>query len=89
MSIKSIKDLAFEVAGDLRENKMHKSADSLSTAVVMLDDPETKINALKQIESACHVKAFGDLFLETLPEFEWPKKVSRLRTLCQAQLSNY
>ncbi|MCL2914285.1 M13 family metallopeptidase [Shewanella corallii] len=87
MSIESVKSLATEMVSDLRNNQMNRYADSLSAAVVMLDDPATKIKALEKIESACHVKAYGDLFLETLPGFEWPTKVSKLRSLCQKQLS--
>ncbi|MEE3320650.1 MAG: hypothetical protein VX258_08160 [Pseudomonadota bacterium] len=87
MNIESVKGLATEMISDLRNNKMNRYADSLSEAVVMLDDPEKQIKALGIIESACHVKAYGDLFLETLPGYEWPTKVSKLRSLCQKLVS--
>lgn len=87
MSIERIKSLANEMANDLRNNNMSRYADSLLVAISLLDDPEKQVEALRTMEGACHVKAYGDLFLETLPGYEWPDKVSKLRLLCQAQMS--
>lgn len=89
MSIERIKSLANEMANDLRNNKMSRYADSLLAAISLLDHPEKQVEALRSMESACHVKAYGDLFLETLPGYEWSDKVSKLRSLCQAQMSGW
>lgn len=68
---------------------MSRYADSLLAAISLLDHPEKQVEALRSMESACHVKAYGDLFLETLPGYEWSDKVSKLRSLCQAQMSGW
>ncbi|MCO1336185.1 hypothetical protein MO867_17790 [Microbulbifer sp. OS29] len=85
MNIEAIKSLASEMAGDLNQNKMEPYAESLMSVISGLDKPERQANALRTIESVCHVKAYGDLFLETLPGYEWLDKVSKLRHLCCEQ----
>ncbi|MDF1723141.1 MAG: hypothetical protein P1U59_01410 [Alcanivorax sp.] len=87
MSIEAIKILASEMAEDLVRNKLERYAETLRSAVSHLGDSEKKEDALNSIAQACHIKAYGDLYLESLPGYEWPKKVSKLRQLCLEQQS--
>ena len=79
----SIKLLARDIIKDLRENELSNYADSLQKSIDKLDSSESAIEGLSEIEGACHVKAYGDLYLETFSGWEWPNKVSKLGNMCR------
>ncbi len=78
-----IQELIREMAEDLNENGLSQYANSLLTSSNQLDNPDMVVDTLSSIEGSCHIKAYGDLFLETLPGYEWPNKVSKLGNMCR------
>jgi len=85
-NINSIKEFANELVGDLIENGQTHGAKILNKQIEKLNHQDTIIEALTEIESYCHVKALGDLYLETFSGWEWPNKVSKLGEKCRKTL---
>ncbi|MDO6745687.1 hypothetical protein [Gilvimarinus sp. 1_MG-2023] len=79
----SIKNLASEIEQNLRHNNFNDYADGIHLSIMKLDRKETILEGLSEIESACHIKAYGDLYLETLSGWEWPNKLSKLGSMCR------
>jgi len=70
---------------DLNQCGFVNEADDLQRlANLALDEdesPNTRHDALKQIEMRCHVKWLGDLFLPHLSQNDWWGKLEKLRNL--------
>ncbi|QBY05047.1 hypothetical protein E2K93_17155 [Thalassotalea sp. HSM 43] len=81
--LESIKSLATEIALDLRTHDLLEQALMLESQIDLLDQADNQINALNEIEGLCHVKAFGDLYLESFEGWDWPSKVCKLGQACK------
>ena len=81
--LESIKSQATEVALDLRTHDLLEQALMLESQIDLLNEVNNQIDALNEIEGLCHVKAFGDLYLESFDGWDWPSKVSKLGQACK------
>jgi hypothetical protein len=52
----------------------------LSQAIDDLNQSATRLDAVRRLCGVSHVKNLGDVYLEVLPDHEWPKMVSSLGT---------
>ncbi|GBL06355.1 hypothetical protein [Glaciecola sp. KUL10] len=83
IKLDSIKNQAVEIAIDLRSHDLLEQALLLEAQIDLLDNSQTILAALQEIEGLCHVKAFGDLYLESFEGWDWPSKVSKLGQACK------
>ena len=81
--LESIKSQATQIALDLRTHDFLEQALMLESHLDLLTQVDTQIDALNEIEGLCHVKAFGDLYLESFEGWDWPSKVSKLGQACR------
>jgi hypothetical protein len=83
IKLDSIKNQAVEIALELRGHDLLEQALLLEAQIDLLDKSESLLEALREIEGLCHVKAFGDLYLESFEGWDWPSKVSKLGQTCK------
>ena len=82
-----IQNLLLEMSKDLSENGHLAQARQLSAAYSNLDRPECVEETLKNVQSLCHIRIYGDLYLENYVGFEWANKVSKLGSMCKKKLN--
>ncbi len=82
-----IRDLLLEMSQDLSESGHLAQARQLSAASSNLNRPECVEETLKKVQSLCHIRIYGDLYLKNFDGFEWANKVGKLGSMCNKKLN--